>query len=216
MVPGTAEHSEQVRPLPERLLEAATRLFAENGYENTSVQEIVAAAGVTKGAMYHYFAAKDDLLFEIYHRLLALQTERLERLAGGAGSSKERLRMAVMDVIDTSCAHLDGLTVFFRSMHLLPEDKRRAVRAERRRYHERFRSLVEEGQRDGIFRPDVPADLAVNFLFGAVHQISTWWHPDGALGARQIGEYYIGLFLDGLCAGGGGSAPRSGGTPEGR
>jgi AcrR family transcriptional regulator len=206
-----------VRPLPERLLDTATRLFAENGYENTSVQEIVAAAGVTKGAMYHYFAAKDDLLYEIYHRLLALQTERLERLAGGAGSPEERLRAAVMDVIDTSCAHLDGLTVFFRSMHLLPEDKRKAVRAERRRYHERFRSLVQEGQRDGTFRTDVPADLAVNFLFGAVHQLSTWWRPDGALGAHEVGDYYVGLFLGGLRPAGGGAvpSPEADGTPKG-
>jgi AcrR family transcriptional regulator len=186
------------RPLPERLLEAATRLFAEHGYEQTSVQEIVAAAGVTKGAMYHYFAAKDDLLYEIYHRLLALQTERLERFAAGPGTPEERLRAAVLDVIETSCAHLDGLTVFFRSMHLLPEERRRAVRAERRRYHERFRSLVEEGQRDGSFRPDAPPDLAVDFLFGAVHQLSTWWRPDGALGPREVGECYVGLFLDGL------------------
>jgi AcrR family transcriptional regulator len=206
-----------VRPLPERLLDTATRLFAENGYENTSVQEIVAAAGVTKGAMYHYFAAKDDLLYEIYHRLLALQTERLERLAGGAGSPEERLRAAVMDVIDTSCAHLDGLTVFFRSMHLLPEDKRKAVRAERRRYHERFRSLVQEGQRDGTFRADVPADLAVNFLFGAVHQLSTWWRPDGTLGAREVGDYYVGLFLGGLRPARGGAvpSPEAEGTPKG-
>jgi AcrR family transcriptional regulator len=194
----TAEARPTTRALPERLLAAATRLFAENGYENTSVQEIVTAAGVTKGAMYHYFAAKDDLLYEIYHRLLALQTERLERLAGGPGTPEERLRAAVVDVIDTGCEHLDGLTVFFRSMHLLPEDKRRAVRAERRRYHERFRALVEEGQRDGTFRSDLPPDLAVNFLFGAVHQISTWWRPDGALGAREVGAYYVGLFLDGL------------------
>lgn len=194
----TAEATATGRALPERLLAAATRLFAENGYENTSVQEIVTSAGVTKGAMYHYFAAKDDLLYEIYHRLLALQTERLERLAGGPGTPEERLRAAVIDVIDTSCEHLDGLTVFFRSLHLLPEERRRAVRAERRRYHERFRALVEEGQRDGTFRADLPPDLAVNFLFGAVHQLSTWWRPDGALGAREVGAYYVGLFLDGL------------------
>lgn len=186
------------RALPERLLAAATRLFAENGYENTSVQEIVTAAGVTKGAMYHYFAAKDDLLYEIYQRLLALQTERLERLADGTGTPEERLRATAIDVIDTSCDHLDGLTVFFRSMHLLPEEKRKAVRAERRRYHERFCALIEEGQRDGTFRTDMPPDLAVNFLFGAVHQISTWWRPDGPLTAREVGAYYVGLFLDGL------------------
>ncbi|MEV4443833.1 TetR family transcriptional regulator, partial [Streptomyces sp. NPDC049577] len=45
------------RPVPRRLLAAATRLFADQGYDRTSVQEIVEAAGVTKGALYHYFAS---------------------------------------------------------------------------------------------------------------------------------------------------------------
>jgi AcrR family transcriptional regulator len=188
------------RPLPERLLAVATRLFAENGYEGTSVQEIVEAAGVTKGAMYHYYAAKDDLLYAIYHRLLALQTERLRSFAAGPGTAEERLRAAAIDVIETSIAHLDELTVFFRSMHLLPGEKQKAVRGERRRYHECFRALVEEGQREGTFQAGVPADLAVNFFFGAVHQLSTWWHPEGPLDAGAVGEYYVGLFLDGLRA----------------
>lgn len=186
------------RELPERLLAAATRLFAENGYENTPVQEIVEAAGVTKGAMYHYFAAKDDLLYEIFHRLLALQTERLRAIASGPGAPEERLRAAAVDVVRTSSDHLDELTVFFRSMHLLPESRRAAVRAERRRYHECFRTLVEEGQRDGTFRAEVPADLAADFFFGAVHQLSTWWRPGGRHTAREVGEHYAGMLLDGL------------------
>jgi AcrR family transcriptional regulator len=152
---------ESASALPERLLAVATRLFAEKGFEATSVQEIVESAGVTKGAMYHYFASKDDLLFEIYHRLLMMQTRRLEQFAEGVGTAGERLRAAAVDVLDTSFLHLDELTVFFRSMHLLTQEKRKSVRAERRRYHERFRALVEEGQTAGIFRGDVPADIVV-------------------------------------------------------
>ncbi|MGH3388315.1 MAG: TetR/AcrR family transcriptional regulator [Actinomadura sp.] len=188
-------------PLPQRLLAVATRLFAEKGFEGTSVQEIVATAGVTKGAMYHYFASKDDLLYEIYHRLLIMQTNRLEQFAGGEGTIEERLRAAAVDVIETSFLHLDELTVFFRSMHLLPQEKRKAVRAERRRYHERFRELVEEGQRAGFFRTDVPADIVVHFFFGSVHQLSTWYHTGGPLGTQTVSEYYVGLLLDGLRSG---------------
>jgi AcrR family transcriptional regulator len=199
MHPGAmTEPAERVSPLPERLLSAATRLFAENGYENTSVQEIVTAAGVTKGAMYHYFAAKDDLLFAIYHRLLALQTERLEHFADGTGTPEERLRAAAVDVIGTSCDHLDELTVFFRSMHLLPEDKRKAIRAERRRYHERFRALIEEGQKQGVFSTATPADLVVDYHFGSVHHLSTWYRPDGPLTPQQVADHLADLLLRAL------------------
>lgn len=187
--------------LPERLLAVATRLFAEKGFEATSVQEIVAATGVTKGAMYHYFASKDDLLYEIYHRLLVAQTSRLEQFAQGEGTAEERLRAAALDVVKASVLHLDEVTLFFRSMHLLPLQKRKAVRAGRRRYHERFRSLVEEGQQSGVFRQDVPADTVVHFFFGAVNQLGTWYNAGGPLGARTVSEHYVDLLLDGLrCA----------------
>ncbi|WP_021593673.1 TetR/AcrR family transcriptional regulator [Actinomadura welshii] len=185
-------------PLPDRLLAVATRMFAEKGFENTSVQEIVNAAGVTKGAMYHYFGSKDDLLYEIYHRLLGLQMSRLQQIADGPGTAEERLRGAAVDVLNTSFLYLDDFTVFFRSTHLLPRDRREAVRAERRRYHARFRALVEEGQRQGTFRTDTPADIAVHFFFGTVHQIGTWYRPGGRLQTAAISEHYVDLFLNGL------------------
>ena len=65
------------RSVPERLVQVASRLFADRGFEGTSVQEIVEAASVTKGAMYHYFGSKDDLLYEIYGRVLRMQMEQL-------------------------------------------------------------------------------------------------------------------------------------------
>jgi len=181
-----------------RLVEAATRLFAEKGYEGASVSEIVAAAGVTKGSMYHYFQAKDDLLFEIYHRLLAMQQDRLERLAAGPGTPVDRLRAVAVDVVVTTVEHRDEATVFFLSMHLLEPDKRSTVRRERRRYHERFRGLVEEGQAAGLLRGDVPADLATHYFFGSVHHLLTWYRADGPMNASQIGNVFAQLLIDGL------------------
>jgi len=180
-----------------RLVEAAVRLFAEKGYENASVSEIVAAAGVTKGSMYHYFQAKDDLLFEIYHGVLAMQQDRLERLAGGPGTAVDRLRAVAVDVVVTTVEHLDWTTVFFRSMHLLEPAKWATVRAARRRYHDRFRAIVEEGQASGLFRTDVSADLAVHFFFGSVHHLQTWYRPEGAMNAPQIGNVFAQLLIDG-------------------
>jgi AcrR family transcriptional regulator len=159
--------------VPRRLVAVATRLFADQGYENTSVQQIVESAGLTKGALYHYFDAKDDLLQEIYTRLLRMQMDRLEAFVGGSLPLANRLRSAAADVIVTTIENLDENRVFFRSMHLLSEKRQRLVRAERRRYHERFRSMVEDGQRTGLFRADVPADLVVDYFFGSVHHLGS-------------------------------------------
>jgi AcrR family transcriptional regulator len=184
--------------VPRRLLAEATRLFAERGYDRTSVQEIVEAAGVTKGALYHYFGSKDDLLHEVYGRVLRLQTERLDAIAGTGAPVEERLREAAADVVVTSIANLDDTKIFFRSMHQLSPEKQKAVRAERRRYHERFRALVEEGQHTGVFRPEPRPDLVVDYFFGSVHHLGTWYRADGPLGADEVAADFADLLLHSL------------------
>ncbi len=195
---GTARGA--VRPVKERLLRVATRLFARNGFEGTSVQDIVDAAGVTKGAMYHYYGSKDDLLYEVYHQLLTLQMTRLTDIVKGSGSAEERLRAAAVDVVESSLANLDDMIVFFRSLHMLPAGRQTQVRAERRAYHDQFRGLVEEGMAAGSFRTAVPADVVVHYFLGTVNQLGAWFRPDGPLTARQVAEQYADLLLGGLRA----------------
>jgi AcrR family transcriptional regulator len=188
----------QEQPVRERLVSVATRLFAEHGFESTSVQEIVEAAGVTKGAMYHYYGSKDDLLYEVYHRLLTMQTARLVAIADGDGTAQERLRRAAADVVETSLDNLDDMNVFFRSMHMLPPDQRAKVRSERRGYHDKFRALVDEGMEAGTFRSDIPADVHVQYFLSGVNQMGTWFKPGGSLTAARVSESFTDLLLAGL------------------
>jgi AcrR family transcriptional regulator len=190
--------ADTARPVKERLLHVATRLFAKNGFEGTSVQDIVDAAGVTKGAMYHYYGSKDDLLYEVYHQLLTMQMTRLTEIVKGPGSAEERLREAAIDVVVSSLANLDDMIVFFRSLHMLPADRQTQVRAERRAYHDQFKALVEEGMADGTFRADLPSDVIVHYYLSAVNQLGSWFRPDGVLTAAQVGAQYTELLLRGL------------------
>jgi AcrR family transcriptional regulator len=203
----TAEASRRVgRPpttvngqtVPERLVEVALRLFASRGFESTSVQDVVSAAGVTKGAMYHYFGSKDDLLAEIYARVLRLQMERLTSFVEQDAPVAERVFAAAADVVVTTIEHLDSTTVFFRSLHQLSADKADEVRRERRRYHDLFRGMVLDGQRSGVFRDDIQADLVVDFFFGSVHHLPMWWKVDGRPSAAEVGHSFATLLLDGL------------------
>lgn len=73
-----AERSEATR---EALIEAARALFAERGYAGVGTEEIVRAAGVTRGALYHHFGGKRDLFEAVYERV---EHELAERIAAGA------------------------------------------------------------------------------------------------------------------------------------
>jgi AcrR family transcriptional regulator len=182
----------------ERLVETALRLFSDQGFERTSVQDVVSAAGVTKGAMYHYFASKDDLLHEIYAGVLRVQQERLDQFAGMNAPIAERVHGAAADVVANVTENLPSMVIFFRSLHQLGAEQQAEVRRARRRYHETFRAMVLEGQDSGAFRSDVDADLVVDFYFGSVHHVPIWWKPDGSLTGAQVGEQFADLLLASL------------------
>jgi hypothetical protein len=110
----------------------------------------------------------------------------------------ERLRAAAADVVVSTLEHLDDATVSWRSMHMLPPERLAEVRADRRRFHERFRALIEQGQAEGALRADVSPDLAAHQFFGGVHHLGSWYHADGELAPSSIGESFAELLLRGL------------------
>jgi AcrR family transcriptional regulator len=174
---------------------SAVELFAARGYANTSVQQIVAAAGVTKGAMYHYFQSKDDLLFGIYDRLLALQKSHLDEIVARGGSAEDVLRAACVDVVETTIEHLAEGTVFFRSSHMLSAERQREVTRRRRKYHDEFDGVIERGQHEGVFRADIPRAVLIAHFFSDVHYLSQWYATDGPedgpLVARQLTDLFL-------------------------
>jgi AcrR family transcriptional regulator len=177
---------------------AAVDLFARHGFANTSVQQIVDAAGVTKGAMYHYFRSKDDLLVGIYEHLLTLQGEHLAAIVATGDTTAQKLRAACIDVIETSIEFLDEGTVFFHSSHMLPSEKQLEVKHRRRVYNDQFAGLVEAGQRDGIYRTDIPRAVLVANFFSDLHYLPQWYSADGPEDGSLIAAQLTDLFLAGI------------------
>jgi AcrR family transcriptional regulator len=75
---------ERTEATREALIAAARRLFTERGYESVGTEEIVRAAGVTRGALYHHFGDKATLLDAVYARIEAESTERVARVVLGS------------------------------------------------------------------------------------------------------------------------------------
>jgi len=78
------KQGERAAATREALIAAARRLFTERGYDGVGTEEIVRAAGVTRGALYHHFGGKAELLEAVYERLEAESTERVARVVLGS------------------------------------------------------------------------------------------------------------------------------------
>ncbi|MEO8906783.1 MAG: TetR/AcrR family transcriptional regulator [Microbacteriaceae bacterium] len=197
---GTAVTPAAAVPIREKVRRASVELFAGQGYAQTSVQQIVDAAGVTKGALYHYFKSKDDLLFDIYDRLLSLQHERLKEIVARGLAPEVTIRLICEDVIVTSIEGLREATVFFWSQHMLSPDRQGEVKSRRRMYNDAFEAVLEGGQTAGVFRSDIPRPVLIAHFFADVHYLAQWYSPAGALSKDQVARQLTELYLAGLTA----------------
>lgn len=187
-------------PVQRRIIDAAVDLFSRKGFDGTSVQEVVDAARVTKGAMYHYFRSKDDLLFEIYHELITEQLAGLERIRATHALAPDTLHAVIVDLVVSTAARIQAAAVFAREAHKLAGEPMAALRAQRRAYHEGVRDLVAQGQRDGAFAVTASAETVTLVVFGIVNQLSQWYRPDGPTSPRQLADEVAGFVLAGLGA----------------
>ena len=115
-------------------------------------------------------------------------------------TTAQKLRAACIDVIETSIEFLDEGTVFFHSAHLLPVEKQLEVKHRRRVYNDRFTALVEAGQREGIYRNDIPRAVLVANFFSDLHYLPQWYSADGPEDSSLIAAQLTDLFLAGISA----------------
>jgi AcrR family transcriptional regulator len=150
-------HDRNVR---QGLLAAGTRLFNRRGYSATSVREIVAAVGVTKPVLYHYFSSKEGLYLEIMNEFVERFEKRLEALHRQGGSAKERIVHFCDDVFSLCLERVESVRLMYSS-YFGPPQGAPAVDFEAlyARVFNAIRRVVEQGIRAGEFRRYDPREM---------------------------------------------------------
>lgn len=166
---------------PQELLEAALRVFAERGYRGARLEEVAASAGVSKGALYHYFENKEELLLRaIEHHQEVVFGHAQEVLSGASGPASARIRLLVR-------RGFAGDDPIRRDVLLLLQDVANKVPAIYRRWlatgpvrgWRLIAELIAEGQADGEFRRDADAEVAARILVsGLMTQVALQAHAD--------------------------------------
>lgn len=143
----------------ERILDAARRLFLEKGYEATTIQDIVdELGGLTKGAVYHHFKSKADIMNALGDRLF-LERDPFLAVAGRKDlNGLEKLR----EVIRLHEADAEQQQLGREALPMLknPRVLAEMLETNRRELTPRFLRLIEEGQRDGSISTGYAPELA--------------------------------------------------------
>ena len=179
--------SSQPQPPDEGLVEildAAAECFMRRGFDATSIDEIAARLGATKGRIYHHFRSKADLFFEVFSLSMVTRLTAVMAAYRTQGTGAERLsRMAhahlmnMMENVPYQRVANQGIELLGNGA-LTPEQRQRLqeIAASQDSYEHLFKDVMGEGIADASLTvTDIP--LASKAIFGAMNWLSKWYSP---------------------------------------
>ncbi|MEV0085406.1 TetR/AcrR family transcriptional regulator [Saccharopolyspora sp. NPDC050642] len=185
------------------LLNTAVALFEKYGYDATSVQHIVDAAGRTKGAFYYYFQTKEDLLHSIHDKFIDFQLDRARAVLARDAPLDELLAQMVTEVLmEPLGIYKSEISIFLQEQRFLSEKSFGEIRQKRDEFENAVVDLVQRGIDAGVFKDVGPARITAFGIIGMCAWSYTWLEVggEGRLTPRQIGEQFGRMVVDGLRA----------------
>jgi AcrR family transcriptional regulator len=192
----------------QEILRTAARLFQQQGYDATSMNDVAAALKLSKGGLYHHFESKDEILFHIMSHAMQITEERVinvvrrmdatSRDTSGMDITEERLRTLIRLHIEVVLSPEDReITVMLHENHPLPPALRRKINARKKDYVHFVENLVADVQRKRATRSPVTPRAAAFALVGMINWIYQWYKPDGALTGDALVQQYTDIFFRG-------------------
>jgi AcrR family transcriptional regulator len=182
----------------QEILSTAARLFHQQGYDGTSMNDIAAALKLSKGGLYHHFQSKDEILFDLMNQAMDITEERVIKVVRGISDPEERLRALIRLHIGVVLSQSDReITVMLHENHPLLPPLRKRINGRKKDYIHFLENLIAEVQRKRRSQPGVTPRAAAFALLGMVNWIYQWYKPEGALQEEELARQYTEIFFAG-------------------
>jgi len=197
-----------------RILEAAVKVFAEQGFFQATVSQIAREAGVADGTIYLYFKNKSDILVHFFKYKTTEVFQRFREEVDRAGSATEKLRFLIRRQLQEFQQDRNMAVLYQVEIHQHQRPAEEQIREMSKMYLDLIAEIVEMGQQEGSIRRDIYVGLVKRFIIGAVDEvINTWIHAGGKYDLVSMADPLVDLFIRGIGTqtAAAGAAPAKGG-----
>lgn len=198
----------------QEILRTSARLFQQQGYDGTSMNDVAAALSLSKGGLYHHFQSKDEILFNLMSHAMDITEERVINPVKAIVDPEERLRMLIRLHIGVVLSERDReITVMLHENHPLSPALRKRINARKKDYVHFLENLIAEVQcktevqsknevqsktgRSRAPQAMVTPRAAAFALLGMINWIYQWYRPEGALQEESLARQYTEIFFHG-------------------
>ncbi|MCK5203304.1 MAG: TetR/AcrR family transcriptional regulator [Desulfobacterales bacterium] len=182
-----------------QILEAAVKVFARQGFHQSTVAQIAKEAGVADGTIYLYFKNKDDILVQFFSYRTKQVFESFRGEVDRAEASSDKLRNLVRRHLAEFQRDRNGAIVYQVETHQNSRLAEAQIREMSQMYRDLISEIVEQGQQEGTIRKDLYVGLVKRFVIGAVDEvINTWLHSNGEYDLVSMADPLVELFIKGI------------------
>lgn len=181
------------------ILDHATEVFCEKGYEGASMRDLSRATGMSLAGLYYYFESKDRLLFLIQKHAFTTILEKLKARLDDVADPEDRIRVFILNHLEYFVSNQQALKVLSHEDESLKNGMGSEISAIKREYYRICLRLMQDlrRERDLEFNPRT----AVMSLFGMINWIYTWYNPRVDGNAEALSKQMGDLILNGIMQG---------------
>jgi AcrR family transcriptional regulator len=183
----------------EHLVRLAAELFAEKGFQATTVRHIAHAAGILSGSLYHHFDSKESIVDEILSGFFQEIMSAYRRVLDEGKDPRETIAGLVRIAFGTLEPHRAAITVMQNDWNYLRGMPRFAYLTEAEdEVEQMWVSTIKAGQKQGLFRSDIDAKLTYRMIRDTIWVAVRWYRPGGRLDTHGLAEHYLKVMFDGI------------------
>jgi AcrR family transcriptional regulator len=179
------------------ILDSAAALFARKGFDGATMIDVAKACGASKSHLYHYFPAKEDLLFAIVQVHITEQAAELTEIVELPLPAEERFSRYVAAFVERGARSRNEHLVLMHDLKFLPDAKRKQVRKLEMRLVDLMVGLLKEINPKLMVPVKVQAPYAM-LLFGMIIWSATWYQKSGPIPPGELAERISQLFVHGF------------------
>jgi AcrR family transcriptional regulator len=179
------------------ILRISAQVFAQRGFEATSIRDISRATGVSLSGLYYYFESKQHLLYLIQNAAFTYVVDHLMLRLQGVADPADRLRLLILNHMEYFLSHPHEMKVLSHEEDALADPYREKIEVIKRRYYSLARQTFESVAEEGI-APGISPRIAVLSLFGMMNWVYKWHKPSVDPDAEELTAAIAGIFLHGV------------------
>jgi TetR/AcrR family fatty acid metabolism transcriptional regulator len=182
-----------------RILDAAIKVFAEQGFHQATISQVAREAGVADGTIYLYFKNKADILSNFFSHRSRQVFENFRQVVSEAEGAEAKLRSLIKLHLSEFQKDRNMAVVFQREALLARYIKDVYITEVTRMYMDILSEIIQLGQAEGTIRKDLPAGLARRFILGAINEVINTWLVTGRQNDMvKMADPLVDLYFNGI------------------